>query len=409
MTTLSYKYEVRDSSGHVNTGVIEASSAAEASQRLKSQGGYLLNIAPVASPARNVLEKLRSVQVQLGPGLKDIQSFTNQLAVMIKAGISIRNAVSGIAEQVENPKFRGIIEKIRSDVESGQPFSDALARHPKVFSPLYINMVRASELSGNFGTMLERISAYLAQQVETRSMVRGAMIYPGIIATMAISTTIFLLTFVLPKFQALFAGKEDLLPLPTKVLVGTSAFIRGYWPAILGVLTILVMGFFYAIQTPVGRRHWDIVKLKMPLFKKMFRALYITRGLHTMGELVNAGVPMLETLNITAEVSGNTLYRSMWQDVHNGVQQGSKIADPLGRQRMLPRNVVQMISAGEESGKLGEVMRDVAEFYARELRSTIKTVTAMIEPIMIVAMGGIVGFIAMSIILPIFKMSSLVK
>jgi len=341
--------------------------------------------------------------------LKDIQSFTNQLAVMIKAGISIRNAVSGIAEQVENPKFRGIIEKIRSDVESGQPFSDALARHPKVFSPLYINMVRASELWGNFGTMLERISAYLAQQVETRSMVRGAMIYPGIIATMAISTTIFLLTFVLPKFQALFAGKEHLLPLPTKILVGTSAFMRGYWPAILGALTILVMGFFYAIQTPMGRRYWDIVKLKMPLFKKMFRALYITRGLHTMGELVNAGVPMLETLNITAEVSGNTLYRSMWQDVHNGVQQGSKIADPLSRQRMLPRNVVQMISAGEESGKLGEVMRDVAEFYARELRNTIKTVTAMIEPIMIVAMGGIVGFIAMSIILPIFKMSSLVK
>jgi type IV pilus assembly protein PilC len=294
-------------------------------------------------------------------------------------------------------------------VEAGQPFSAALAKHPKVFSPLYVNMVRASELSGNFGMMLERISNYLAQQMETRSMVRGAMVYPGIIATMAVTTTIFLLTFVLPKFTTLFKGKEKLLPAPTVFLLTLSDIMRNYWWAILMVLGGLIWSFLYFVRTERGLVAFDRFKLKVPLFKKMFRALYITRGLHTMGELVNAGVPVLETLAITAEVSGNILYKRLWQAVHLAVKQGSKIATPLARQQMLPKHVVQMISAGEESGKLAEVMRDIAEYYAKELKNTIKSVTAMIEPLMIVIMGVIVGFIAMSIILPIFKMSSLAK
>ena len=197
-----------------------------------------------------------------------------------------------------------------------------------MFSPLYVNMVRASELSGSFGMMLDRIGQYLAQQVETRSMVRGAMVYPGIIAFMAISTTIFLLTFVLPKFTVLFAGKEALLPLPTVILVAISTFLREQWYVVMGVLFAAVGGFVYALRTPRGRMYWDIAKLRIPLFKRMFRALYITRGLHTMAELVNAGVPMLETLAITAEVSGNTLYRRMWKSVHQAVEQGQKIAHP---------------------------------------------------------------------------------
>jgi type IV pilus assembly protein PilC len=294
-------------------------------------------------------------------------------------------------------------------VEAGQPFSAALAKFPKVFSPLYVNMVRASEMSGNFGQMLQRVASYLMQQQETRNMVRGAMVYPCIIAFMAISTTTFLLTWVLPKFTALFIGKESLLPLPTVILLGISAFLRDQWYIVVGAIGILVGGFLYAIQTPKGRHLWDRFILRVPLFKRMFRAMYITRGLHTMGELVNAGVPMLETLGITAEVSGNTLYQHMWMTVHQAVKQGEKIAGPLGKQNLLPVSVIQMISAGEESGKLGEVMSDVAEYYGVELKNTIKAVTSMIEPLMIVIMGFIVGFIAMSIILPIFKMSSLVK
>lgn len=409
MSIMNFKYEVRDAGGNISSGVIQAESMSEATARLRGQGGYLLNIVQAAGGPVSTLEKIRTFKVEFGPSLKDVQAFTTQLAVMIKAGISIRAAISGIGDQMENPKFRTIIEQLKSDVESGQPFSAALQKHPKIFSPLYINMVKASELSGNFGLMLERIANYLAQQVEIRSMVRGAMIYPGIIGTMAVVTTTFLLTFVLPKFSVLFAGKEDLLPAPTVFLLTISDIMRNFWYLILAAILGVAISIYYSLQTPLGRETFDKAKLRVPLFKKMFRALYITRGMNTMGELVNAGVPMLETLGITGEVSGNSLYRRMWLNVQNAVKQGSKIADPLTAQGMLPSNVVQMISAGEESGKLGEVMRDIADFYAKELKSTIKGVTAMIEPLMIVCMGVVVGFIAMSIILPIFKMSSLVK
>ena len=404
----TFKYQFQQSGGTIGSGVLDAATIEDASMVVRGQGLYLLDIAPVAGAA-NFLEKLRKFNIQSGPGLRDILAFTNQLAVMIKAGISIRAAISGIAEQVENVKFRKIIEQIKSDVESGQPFSDALAKHEKIFSPLYVNMVRASELSGSFGQMLERISTYLSQQVETRNMVRGAMVYPIIIATMAIGTTVFLLAFVLPKFGALFAGKEALLPKPTMLLMGLSAFIRDYWYVILAIIGTSAWSFYYGIRTRVGGLYWDKFKLRAPLFKRMFRALYITRGMHTLGELINAGVPMLDTLHITAEISGNALYKDMWQTVHDSVKEGNKIAKPLARQSLLPAHVIQMISAGEESGKLAEVLRDVSEYYAKELRNTIKSVTAMIEPLMIVCMGAVVGFIAMSIILPIFKMSSLVK
>jgi len=406
MTT--FKYELRATSGQISSGTVQAPSLLEATDLIRSRGGYVLNVKPTIG-MDGILARLRGVSVDFGPSLKDVMNFTNQLAVMIKAGINIRAAIDGVGDQVENPRFRQIIQQIKADVEGGRPFSDALTKHPKVFSPLYVNMVRASELSGNFGHMLERISSYLAQQVETRSMVRGAMIYPSIIAFMAVGTTIFLLTFVLPKFTALFAGKENLLPKPTVILIGISDFVRYYWYILVASVLAAATGFCYAVRTPLGKEQWDRVKLRLPLLKRMLRALYITRGLQTMGELISAGVPVLETLKITADISGNTLYRRMWRSVGSGVKQGEKICHCLAAETLLPKNVVQMIAAGEESGELGPVLRDVAEFYSKELRSTIKTVTAMIEPLMIVIMGVLVGFIAMSIILPVFKMSSLVK
>lgn len=405
----NFRYEIQDASGSVSSGVLQAPNAMEASSLLRSRGGYVLNVAPVGAGGGDWAERLRGFRIEGGPGLKDVYTFTNQLAVMVRAGINIRSAISNVAEQVEKARFRTILTQVKDDVESGQPLSDALGRHPKVFSPLYVNMVRASELAGSLGTMLERISTYLHQQMETRSMVRGAMIYPVIILVMAVTTTIFMLAFVLPRFTELFAGKEHLLPAPTKILMAMSLFVRTYWYGLVAGAGAAVVAWVYAIRTPAGRLYWDKFKLRMPLFRRMFRALYITRSLHTMGELVNAGVPMLETIDITAQVAGNSLYRRLWETVHTAVKEGRKITYPLERQTLLPRSVVQMISAGEESGKLGKVMRDVAEFYANELRNTIKAVTAMIEPIMIVAMGGVVGFIAASIILPIFKMSSLIE
>ena len=403
----TYRFESKNAAGKVNVGLIQAADLAAASQQIRARGEYILALAPADAGRRK--GGLGSMSITFGPSAKDVCAFTGQLAVMIRAGISIRAAIEGIADQTENPKFKAILTQMKKDVESGKQFSDALKRYPKIFSPLYINMVKASELSGGFSKMLERIAEYLNQQIETASMVRGAMIYPGIIGTMAIGTTIFLLKFVVPRFMVIFKGKEAALPPPTKALLAVSDFMNSYWYVCIFAVVAAVWSFFLLIKTDWGRLWWDKTKLTIPLFKKMFRALYISRSLHTMGQLINAGVPMLDTLSITADISGNTLYKRMWRVVYGAVKQGKKISAPLQKSPLLPRSVVQMIGAGEESGKLGEVLDQVSGYYARELKEVIKSCTAMIEPLMIVIMGGLVGFIAMSIILPIFKLSQLMK
>src|SRR3954471_19965632 len=221
----TYRYESKNSAGKVTSGVLNAANLGAASAELRNRGEYIIALAPASGPAKKGGFSLSNASLSFGPGAKNVQSFTAQLSVMIRAGISIRAAIEGISEQVVNPKFKNMLIQMKKDVESGKQFSDALLRYPKVFSPLYINMVKASELSGGFSKMLDRIAGYLAQQIETTSMVKGAMIYPGIIGTMAISTTIFLLTWVLPRFMVIFRGKEAALPAPTKLLLALSNFM----------------------------------------------------------------------------------------------------------------------------------------------------------------------------------------
>ena len=354
------------------------------------------------------IQKLQNFKVEFGPGRKDILSFTNQLSVMVKAGISIQDALDAIGSQCDNTKFKAVILDIKLRIESGQSFSQALAEHPQIFTNLYINMVAAAEVSGSLSDMLQKLSGYLDDEAATRSQIRGAMVYPIIIASMAVFVTIFLLCFVLPRFTAIFAGKEHLLPTPTKILMASSAFLRGYWFLIIPAVGGIFWAFWYYTNTEAGTLWWDKTKLKLPLIKTLCRNLYITRSLHTMGVLTRAGVPILNTISITAQIAGNTLYKNMWLNVHEEVRQGKKIAASLFGYNLMPQNVIQMIRSGEDSGTMAEVLDDVAQYYARELKTIIKTVTSMIEPLMILAMGVLVGFIAMSIILPIFKMSSLV-
>jgi type IV pilus assembly protein PilC len=405
----TYKYEVRTAKGQRSTGVLTATNAMDAASTLRGQGHKVLQLMPVGTQNKTLGEKLKALNQTSGPSARDILGFTSQLAVMIRAGISLRAALDGIADQTENLKFRNMINQIKQDVESGKQFSEALEKHPKHFGPLYVNMTRASEMSGSFSTMLDRIAVYLAQQIETRAMVIGAMIYPGVIGSMAIAVTIFLLTFVLPKFADVFAGKESAMPWPTRFLMGVSEFMVSWWWAVIGGMLLGLGGFILFIGTNVGAKWWDGMKLSVPIFKKMFKALYISRSLHTMGELVNAGVPMLDTIKITGDISGNFHFKKLWRSVYGSVKEGKKIIAPLQKTHLLPKAVVQMIGAGEESGKLGEVLEEVSNHYSKQLREVIKTVTAMIEPIMIIMMGGIVGFIAMAIILPIFKLSTMVK
>ena len=404
-----YRYQIRGSDGQTASGVVAANDLMSAAQSLRAQGHQVLQLTPVATQAKSLGDRFKAINYSSGPSARDVLNFTSQLAVMIRAGISIRAAIEGIADQAENPKFGAMLQQIKADVEGGKQFSEALARHPKHFNQLYINMVRASEMSGSFSRMLDRIAAYLSQQMETRAMVIGAMIYPGVIASLAIGVTVFLLTFVLPRFAAVFEGKESAMPGPTRFLMALSEFMVVWWWAVLLMMAVALIGFVFFLRTEIGGRWFDGTKLSAPLFRRMFKALYISRSLHTMGELINAGVPMLDTLRITGEISGNWHFRRMWWAVHNSVKQGRKIVQPLYKTTLIPKAVVQMIGAGEESGKLGEVLDEVSRYYSKQLRDAIKTVTSMIEPLMIIIMGTIVGFIAMSIILPIFKLSTLVK
>jgi len=354
------------------------------------------------------LQSVRQFRVEFGPSAKDILGFTNQLAVMVRAGISLQDSLESIGAQTENQKFKAVIIDLKNRIEAGQSFSQALSEHQEVFSDLYINMVGAAEISGSLSDMLQKLAEYLDSEAETRSQVRGAMVYPIIIAVMAVGVTVFLLCFVLPRFTVIFAGKEHLLPAPTKALMASSAFMRGYWYFILPGVGAMFWAFWYFIGTTSGRQWWDRAKLKIPLIRTLCESLYITRSMHTMSVLTRAGVPILNTLAITAQIAGNTLYKRMWLGVHEEVRQGKKIASSLSPYSLMPNNVVQMIRAGEDSGTMADVLRDVSNFYARELKTVIKAVTSMIEPIMIVLMGVLVGFIAMSIILPIFRMSSVV-
>lgn len=405
----SYRYQVKTTAGDVQVGVIAADNVNTAAGILRNQGFRVLSINPVhAATQSGLAQKLAELNAGK-PKLKHVLDFTTQLAVMIRAGINLRAALEGIADQTTHPNFKKVILQLKTDVESGKQFSEAIGRHPKLFGPLYVNMVRASEMSGSFAKMLDRIAGYITQEIETRKMVIGASIYPGVIGTMAVAVTIFLLTFVLPKFRAVFHGKEDVLPWATKFLMALSDFMVHNWYFVVGGIVAVVASIWGFSKTEVGGFWFDRMKLIIPIVKSMFRALYIGRSLHTMGQLINAGVPMLDTLAITGDISGNRLYKAMWRSVYASVKQGKKISHPLNRTTLLPRAVVQMVTAGEESGKLGEVLDEISHYYQKALKERIKAVTSMIEPIMIIVMGSVVGFIAMAIILPIFKMSSIVK
>jgi type IV pilus assembly protein PilC len=405
----NYRYQIKTSSGQVQLGVMSADSVSTAAALLRNQGAHVLSINPIEAVTRGqLMERFRELNAGK-PKTKHVLDFTQQLAVMIRAGINLRAALDGIADQTEHPNFKKIVAGLKTDVESGKQFSDAVARHPKLFGPLYVNMVRASEMAGSFAKMLDRIVGYIAQEMETRKMVIGASIYPGVIGTLAVSVTVFLLVFVLPKFYSVFEGKEDILPWATKFLMHLSQFTVANWPYLLGGVIGSIVLLVLFLKTEVGGLFFDRAKLSIPIVKTMFRSLYIARSLSTMGQLINAGVPMLDTLAITGDISGNRLYKNMWKQVYASVKQGKKIATPMQKSPLLPKSVVQMISAGEESGKLGEVLDEIATYYSKQLKDHIKAVTGMIEPVMIICMGGIVGFIAMAIILPIFKMSQVVK
>jgi len=392
---MTFQYRVRDPLGKTHEGNLEAESLEEATQQLRRDGFQILDLSEEGGGG--LLAKRVSKN--------EIIYFTSQLAIMVDTGISLSAALSGIVEQEPNPTLRRILRDLRDTVERGEDFSSALAQHPKLFGKTYVSLVKASEATGTLGPMLDRIADYLRKEVETRGKVRSAMAYPMVMMFLALGVTIFLLTYILPKFTPLFKSKKIKLPGPTVIMMGASDALLGYWYLWLAGLVVLIVGFLFARRTEPGRQALDWIKINLPLIGPMTRKVTISRSIRTLGTMLASDVPIMDAIKLAGEVSGNYYYEKLWEHVLEEVTAGKRICEVLHGNPLFPSVLVQMVAAGEESGRLDMVLERVSTYYDREVETSLKTTTSLIEPIMIAVMGGIVGTIGLALLLPIFSLS----
>lgn len=390
-----YQYRVRDSLGKIIQGQVAAAGPDAAAQQLRRDGFSIIELD----------EQDDGGLFPRRVSKNDIVYLTSQLAVMVDTGITISTALDGILSQEKNPTLRRVLADLRTSVEGGDAFSAALAKYPKLFDKTYISLVRASEATGKLGPMLDRIAGYLRKEVDTRGKVRAAVAYPAVMLVVAISVTIFLLTYVLPKFAPLFNRRGIQLPGSTVFMMNLSEAMINYWPLWVAGAVALVAGFFFGKRTDEGKRLWDWCKINVPLGGPMLRKVIISRSIRTLGTMLASGVPVLDALRMCADVAGNYFYERLWLHVLDQVTSGKQIWESLANNPLFPPMLVQMISTGESTGKLDIVLERVSGYYDQEVESSIKTVTSMLEPIMITVMGGVVGGIAMSLLLPIFSLS----
>jgi len=324
---------------------------------------------------------------------------------MVDTGITLSAALDSIAEEEDNPKLKDLLLDLKGQVEAGEDLSSALARHPKHFDRTYVSLIRSSEQTGGLGEMLTRIAAYMRKGVETRGKIRASLAYPVIMLILAVGVTIFLLTFVFPKFAPLFERQGTSLPTITKVMHAVSTSMTTQWYFWAGAAVALVGGLLYAKRTEPGRRTLDWIRIHAPLIGGMSRKIIISRSVRTLGTMLRSGVSMLDALKLTADVAGNYYYERLWNEVLDRVTTGDQICDALRGKPLFPKMLVQMISSGEETGKLDEVLEKLSDFYDSEVDNSLKSVTSMIEPILITGMGIVIGTIGMALLLPIFSLS----
>ena len=400
-----YSYQARDGSGSLASGVLVAPSAEEAGKLLRTEGKYVVRINEVTEAQAGDGE-LTLTQHARRVRRQDVIFFAHQMAIMIETGVPISDALESIVEQSASPSFKAIMREVATQVQSGLEFSKALSRFPNVFPTVMTSLIRAAEVSGTLGPMLERISEYMGKEMKTTKAVKGAMIYPAFMVLMTIGVTVFLLAFVLPKFSSIYAAKGAALPAPTQLLLGMSSALVDYWQYWLTGAIASVSGVVWFSRTPKGARFIDWLKLSTPMFRNLFTQLYVTRSCRTLGTMINAGVPMLDAVEITRQVTCNSYFDELWDEVDESLQQGQQLSDPLFLSPLMPRSVVQMIRSGEKSGRLGQVLGRIAEFTEEEFDRAVKGATQFIEPVMIVVMGGMIGFVAISLLLPIFSVGS---
>lgn len=395
-------WEARGRTGEVRKGIMEAETADVVQSRLKAQ-----QLSPV-----NVKKKPKDLNIQFGTGIddKDIVLFVRQFATMIDAGLPLVQCLDILAAQGDNKFLNVVLRDVKGFVEQGGTFSDGLKRHPKVFDELFVNLINAGEMGGILDTILQRLAVYIEKRVKLKRQVRGALAYPITIFCVAVLVIIIMLTWVIPAFQTMFdelGGGE--LPGITQFVIGISEGFLDWAPYIFVATVALVVFLGWTYRQPRGKRFWHNVMLTAPILGPVMRKIAVARFTRTLGTLLTSGVPILDALNVVAKASGNVIVEVAINQTAEKIREGRTMAEPLGETKVFPQMVVQMIAVGEQTGAMDTMLNKIADYYEEEVDVAVAALTSMLEPLMMVFIGGIVGTILIAMYLPIFSMAGNVQ
>lgn len=396
----TYIYKARDETGKAVRGAMDAASKEELAEKLRKMGYMPTSLREPLTGFKleGIGQRFKKIRVE------DIIIFNLQLANMLDSGLTILDSLNTISTQLENKKLKEIIGEVARAVEGGSLFSDALSKHPEIFSTLFIGMVRAGEASGNLNKVLKRFSIYIEQQEDLRQKIKSALLYPAILLIAGIAVIILIVSFVMPKFVDIFTKANVALPLPTIILYAVGLGLKRFWYLAVLVICLGVVIIKMYVRTERGRLKFDQLKLKAPVIGPLARKVVISRFSRTLATLLDSGVPVLQSLDIVRHVVGNEVIARVVQNVRDSIEEGERLAQPLRISQEFPPDTVQMIFVGEETGKLGNMLDKIADFYDTAVGYSIKKLTVLIEPVFLVIMGSMVGFIMASMLLPIFDM-----
>lgn len=401
-----FQWSGKTTKGTIQKGELTANTREEVIAYLRKQ-----NIIPTI-----ITQKQKAKSAFSLPGFgarvndKDIVVFTRQFATMIDAGLPLVQALEILEKQTENKKLASVIGDVKADVEGGSTYADALKKHPRVFSDLYANMVAAGESGGILDTILNRLAGYIEKTMKLKRQVKGAMIYPSAIVIVAIIVIWIILAKVIPTFAKMFSTLGGVLPMPTRIVMGASNFLTGIGGLIVIACIIgSIIGIIMAKRTYKGRKIIDTILLRLPILGMLLRKVAVSKFTRTLGTLIGSGVPILEGLDITAKTAGNVVVQEEVLKVRKDVAEGKTIAEPLSKSKVFPPMVTQMIAVGESTGAIDTMLSKIADFYDDEVDAAVTNLTAMLEPVIIVFLGGVIGFIVIAMYMPIFKLITLIK
>ena len=396
-----YNWVAETKKGKVIKGELEA--ADEKSARLQL-GRRNLKIRKIKPKPKDIFENVASMQPKVTN--KDIVIFTRQFSTMIDAGLPLVQGLTILAEQAENKTFKRILKEIVKDVEGGSSLAEAMEKHPQVFDNLFVNLVAAGEVGGILDTILRRLAAYIEKAEKLKSRIKGAMTYPIIVVAIAIIVISVIMIFVIPVFQEMFASFGKALPVPTQIVVAMSEFTKGNIHYMIGALILFVFLFKKYRSTTGGRKVTDTLALKLPVFGPLLKKVAVARFSRTLGTMISSGVPILTALEIVAKTSGNVVLEEVILDVRSSIGEGQPIAEPLSENDIFPNMVVQMIAVGEATGALDTMLGKIADFYDDEVDTAVEAMTSMLEPLLMVFLGGAIGGLVIAMYLPIFSMAA---